>query len=114
MSDPEPMTDAEIAERWPETVERMALALFDANPTRNPALSWKHAATPKLRYRKSAIAIIRSELAAGMLVGCPAELTEEMGVAALPRGGIVIRMVFAEQFALATASYRAPENDDVL
>lgn len=39
------------------TEAELAKAMFETNPTRNPALEWHHAATPKNRYMKHAKAL---------------------------------------------------------
>ena len=43
-------------------IEAVARAMFETNPTRNRALQWTDAATPRERYRKQARAAIEAML----------------------------------------------------
>lgn len=64
-----------------DTVEKVARALFNANPNRNKALRWEHAACPRKRYlaqARAAISAHESALKENGLVIVPREPTEEM------------------------------------
>jgi hypothetical protein len=48
------------APRYSLLIEKVAEAIFDANPGKNAALQWHHAAVPKKRYRVQAQAAIEA------------------------------------------------------
>ena len=67
-----------------EMIEQLAKMLFEANPSRNPALQWNHAGCPRARYIKHVRAYTNSLAKAGLGIR-PREPTEEMAMAGANR-----------------------------
>ena len=87
--------------------EVVARALFEANPTRNKALQWEHAAVPKGRYRKQATATLAALSEAGYVI-VPREPTEKMvgdgaGAAAFADGFIAPSIIAEPERVLQKA-----------
>lgn len=75
----------------------VARALFEANPNRNKALQWEHAACPRKRYLTQAAAVLTTLKSAGFVIA-PRPPSGEMVIAgakamvgqATSGGGMVI------------------------